>query len=279
MIKIGDFSRIGRVTVKTLRFYDDLGLLRPARVDQENGYRYYTLDQLPRLHRILALRELGFTLDQMPPLLNRHLSTEELRGMLMLKRAEIERRRDEENERLQRVEARLRLIESEDQMMGYDVIVKEVPAQAFASAREVVGTVGEMPARCQALCAAVSAYIGQNGLKTAEPWRAVYYNPEYTETDIDVEMGVPVEASVEGLPDEPPAPDRTARLRTLSAGPVASVVHSGSYEGITAAYGALGKWIEVNGYQMTGPCREIYLVGPPEGEPVTEIQFPISKLA
>ncbi len=87
-IKIGNFARIGQVTVQTLRHYDDLGLLKPSEVDALSGYRYYTLEQLPRLHRILALKDLGFSLEQIARLLEEDLPPAELRGMLRLKQDE-----------------------------------------------------------------------------------------------------------------------------------------------------------------------------------------------
>ncbi len=112
MFKIGDFARIGRISVKTLHHYDDIGLLKPAHVDVATGYRYYTLDQLPRLNRILALKDLGFSLEQIASLLNEPLAVAELRGMLRLKRAELQRLVQAEQARLNRVEARLKQIET-----------------------------------------------------------------------------------------------------------------------------------------------------------------------
>jgi DNA-binding transcriptional MerR regulator len=87
MPKIGDFSKLSRVTVKTLRYYDEVGLLRPVEVDPFTGYRYYALDQLPRLHRILALKDLGFALEQISQIINEGVSPDQLRGMLCLKQS------------------------------------------------------------------------------------------------------------------------------------------------------------------------------------------------
>jgi phosphoribosylaminoimidazole-succinocarboxamide synthase len=114
MLKIGDFARLSQVPVKTLRYYDDLGLITPARVDEFTGYRYYSIDQLPRLNRLLALKDLGFSLDQIARVLNEGVTPGQLRGMLVLKRAEVEDRLGEEQRRLNRIEARLREIEQED---------------------------------------------------------------------------------------------------------------------------------------------------------------------
>src|SRR5688572_22129522 len=106
MLKIGDFARLCRVPVKTLRYYDDLGLITPAHVDAFTGYRYYAVEQLPRLNRLLALKDLGFSLDQIAQILNDGVTHKQLRGMLMLKRAEATRRLKDEQDRMERIEAR-----------------------------------------------------------------------------------------------------------------------------------------------------------------------------
>src|ERR1700751_4337840 len=100
MFRIGEFAQIAQVSGRQLRFYDQLGLLRPARIDAQTGYRYYTVRQLPRLNSILALKELGLSLEQIGPLLEKEISAAELRGMLTMKRAQIERSLQEEEARL-----------------------------------------------------------------------------------------------------------------------------------------------------------------------------------
>src|SRR5262245_17147378 len=124
MISIGDFSKLGQVTVKTLRFYDEVGLLQPERVDACNGSRYYVFEPLARLNTILALKDLGLSLEQIRDLLAQGLPPEQLRGMLRLKLAEIGGRVQDEQARLARVAARLRQIEREPGMSHYEVVVK-----------------------------------------------------------------------------------------------------------------------------------------------------------
>jgi DNA-binding transcriptional MerR regulator len=128
MLKIGQFSRLGQVTVKTLHHYDDLGLLCPTHIDASTNYRYYTLDQLPRLHRIMALKEFDLSLEQIGLLLDGEVSTEQIRGMLRLKQAEIQQQVREEQARLAMIEIRLRMLEAEENFPILDVVVKRVPA-------------------------------------------------------------------------------------------------------------------------------------------------------
>lgn len=111
LLKIGEFAEISDVGAKTLRYYDRIGLFKPVYVDPANNYRYYSPNQLPRITRILTLKDLGLSLEQIARLLEDDLSLSELRGMLRLKRVEIQERLNQEQVRLARVEARLREIE------------------------------------------------------------------------------------------------------------------------------------------------------------------------
>ncbi len=126
MLKIGEFSRISQVTVKALHHYEDLGLLHPAHIDPFTGYRYYTVEQLPRIHRIMALKELGLSLEQIGLMLDEDVSTEQIRGMLRLKQAEIHQHVHEAQKRLAMVEFRLRMIDAEDNFPELDVVMKRL---------------------------------------------------------------------------------------------------------------------------------------------------------
>src|SRR6266496_1160528 len=126
MLNIGDFARHGRVTVRMLRHYDAIGLLRPARVDPHSGYRGYDVAQLSRLNRVVALKDLGFTLEQVAAIIDDKVGIDELRGMLRLRRAELANQLAADRARLAAVEARLRSIEVEGAMPTNDVQVKKI---------------------------------------------------------------------------------------------------------------------------------------------------------
>lgn len=116
MLKIGEFAQEGQVTIKTLRHYAKLGLLKPIWTDRFTGYRYYSREQLSRLNRIMALKDLGFTLEQIGQVLQEEMTLDELRGMLRLKQAELAQHIREEQARLARIEERLRRIEQADDL-------------------------------------------------------------------------------------------------------------------------------------------------------------------
>lgn len=138
MMTIGDFARYAQVSVRMLRHYDGLGLLVPARVDPFSSYRFYTAEQLPRPNRLIALKDLGFSLHEIGPLLDARVDPTELRGMLRLRQAELAEQIAADTARLGEIERRLRLIESEQEMPNLDVTDKPIPATTVAEIATVV---------------------------------------------------------------------------------------------------------------------------------------------
>ncbi len=279
MIRIGDFSSLGRVSVKTLRFYDERGLLKPVHVDQSTGYRYYEYHQLPRLHRILALKDLGFSLEEISALLRDDLSTGQLRGMLKLRQAEAARTVQDETERLERVEARLKQIEQEDGMSTYDVVIKRVEPVTVASVRGIVPT----PPQQGPLWEELGKHLAAHPVKTHGPCLTLYHDTEYKERDWDVEACQPIDGHL--------AEAGRVKVQTLPAvDTMACVVHHGPFKTIGEAYQAIMQWIDQNGYRISGPGREVVLREPePAGpgtqmaasqvdpETVVEVQYPVEK--
>lgn len=271
MIKIGDFARLGRVSIATLRHYDEKGLLRPVRVDAFTGYRYYALDQLPRLNRILALKDLGFTLEQIEQVLS-GLTLEQLRGMLMLKQAEVEQRLADEQQRLTRIAARLRQIELEDVMPDYDVILKTVPPTLVASRRVTIPTNDQVPDYLNPAFDEVWGYVNAQGAKADSPGLALWYQSAAVLENEDAEAAVPI--------DRPLAGTDRVRVYELPEVQVAAAVHYGNFEEFTKLHGVLLTWIEANGYRVVGPYREIYIKYDAANlmDTVTEIQYPVEKI-
>lgn len=273
MFRIGEFSRLTRVPVSALRYYDELGLLKPAQIDRFTGYRYYSFDQLPRLNRILALKDLGLSLEQIAQVLNEALTPEQLRGMFRLKQAELQQRVHDEQERLARVEARLKQIEMEDKMPDYDVILKPLPAQHILSLRETIPTFNDVGA----VWNETMQSLQMSGATMIAPPFCLYYDQEFTAANMDIEFAFPV------TPNSPTTVDlsggRHMTARDLPVAPQAAcTVHQGDYSGLSNAYTAIGRWIESNGYRVVGPPREVYLVGGcAPADAVTEIQFPVEK--
>jgi DNA-binding transcriptional MerR regulator/effector-binding domain-containing protein len=278
MFKIGDFSRLTGVSIKTLHHYDSIGLFRPARVDPFTGYRFYIFDQLPRLNRILALRALGFSLEQIGRILGEGdaigISADELRGMLTLRRAQLQQQVDRGLESLTQVEIRLKQIEQEGKMAEVEVLTKEVQSLSLVGARETVPDPSLMRARCIALNEQAWGAIQAAKLTTDGVSFALYYSSD--QAGIDVEMAYRVDGAPTNTTPQPPA-----TIHTLPATTVVYGIYRGSYDDFGAVgrvHGAIAGWIEANGYKVNGPCREFYLRPPmdrPDRTGVMEIQYPV----
>ncbi len=271
MYRIGEFSKMCRVPVSALRYYSDLGLLPPASIDPASGYRYYEVAQLPRLNRILALKDLGLSLDEIASLLNNELSAAELRGMLRLKQAEMSRAVAEQQAQLARVESRLRMIESEDNMPNYEIVLRDVDAMHVASLREVLGDLQEVGS----MIADGYGALMPAGIMPAGPCFTIYHDPEFNPEALDVEIAFPVGATVTEAPDTPAG--RHFAIRDIPGAKAAVLVHQGPYDTISQAYVAIGEWLEANDLKVAGPPHEAYLTAPddPSG-PITELRFPVA---
>jgi DNA-binding transcriptional MerR regulator len=269
LIRIGDFARLSQVSVVTLRHYDDLGLLEPIAVDQSTGYRYYSVSQLPRLHRILALKDLGFSLEQIEQMLN-GLTLDQLRGMLKMKHAEVERQLADEQARLARIEARLRQIELEETMPNYDVVLKTVPAMIIASRRVTIPTNDQVPQYLGPAFTEAADHFKKQGGKETGPCLALWHQAADVYENEDAEAAFPIDRHLAST-------DRV-KVYELPQAQVAAVVHHGDFENFTQGHTALLKWVEANGYRIVGPYREIYIKHDHDtAESTTEIQYPVEK--
>jgi len=277
MLKIGDFSKLAHVTVKTLRYYARLGLLQPAWTDRFTGYRYYTLEQLPRLNRILALKDLGFSLDQISGLVKDNLPVEQIRGMLRLKQAELEERIVTEQNRLVMVAARLEQIEHAGQLGASAVLVKRIEAMPVAVTREVIPSVDRLPQHLNRLVGELNDWLAGQNIQPAGPWMAIYESSEYHERDIPVELGVVIDAGVLARPGL--AVGGKINLRRLPpVSEMASLVHSGTVEALPQAYTEMYAWMEAAHYTPNGPAREFYFRDTQMGgqiSQVIEVQIPV----
>jgi DNA-binding transcriptional MerR regulator/effector-binding domain-containing protein len=273
MIKIGDFARLSRVSVVTLRHYDEIGLLKPVAVDGSTGYRYYSAAQLPRLNRILALKDLGFSLEQIDLVLSGGITLDQMRGMLKLKHAEVERQIADERERLARIAARLRQIELEDTMADYDVVLKTIPPVLIASRRVTIPTNDQVPVYLDKAYGEVYKYVKAHGARDTGPCFAIWHQPADVYSNEVAEAAVPIDRPLSG----------TGRVNVyeLPSAQVASAVHHGAFENFTRLHAVLLEWVGANGYDIVGPYREIYIQHGPGSmtESAVEVQYPVEKTA
>lgn len=260
MFKIGEFSQIGQVSVRMLRHYDKMGVLHPNHVDKFTGYRYYTLEQLPRLNRILALKDLGLSLEEIARLLKNDLHADQLHGMLMMKQAQIEQTIADEQLRLRRVAARIKRIESEDRPSPYDVVVKHIAPITVVGTRAVVPNLEQMTAyRCHML-SEVHGWLDAFGVSPSAPEMLVYHLTEYRETDLDTEIAIPIpKDAADELGDRLPQDFHIKTYANVHL--VASTVLNGSIWDIPEAITAITAWIKSSGYALQSPTFEIHHSG------------------
>lgn len=270
MLKIGDFSKLSRISVRTLRHYADLGLLEPKTVDPFTGYRYYAEDQLLAAGRIAALRQMGFGLTDIAELLRRYEDPQALAGCLAAHRPRLQAE-------VQAAQHRLTLLDStidrlrKDKAMKYDVSLKTLPERYVASVRMTLPTY----AHEHDLWSVMASETAALGLVPDDPCycSVTYHDGEFKETDVDAEA----QKTVRGrYPD-------TGHVRFKTVPPVtfASAIHKGSYELLGEANAAVAAWVQANGYAFDGLAFHLYHVSPRDtqnpGDFVTEVCYPVRK--
>jgi len=267
MFSIGEFARHGRVSVRMLRHYDAIGLIRPACVDPDTGYRFYQASQLDELNRVIALKDLGFTLQQVQEILEDKVTAAELRGMLKLRRAEIQARIEAEKTRLARVEARLMTIEDEARVPADGVIIKRLAPVRVAELTGVAA--GYEPEAItpviQPLYHDLWQRLASAGICKSGP--ALAYYEEAEDGAVVVHAAAPVATgSVQGV----------SIVDLAEVESAAAIIHHGSMDDVLPTGQALARWIDANGYRSTGYAREITLNWSCDPEQwVTELQQPI----
>ena len=266
LYKIGMFAAMNRVTVKALRFYEEQGLLLPASIDSETGYRYYKLNQMATLHRISALKQAGFTLEEIVRI--NHGEDEE--ALLRNKKSELLSKIAELTKQVAVLDGYLAKKKS---CLLSPVLIKEVPECKVAYRRtrldsyddlfDKMPQMGELMEQAGCICA-LPEYCFTN-----------YLEPRYKEEDILVEL---CESVTECKDDS-----GELHFKSMPKIQAASIFHKGSYNTLATSYESVLKYVEDHGYEIVGAIRESYIDGvwnkENESEWLTEIQVPVRKIA
>ena len=266
LLPIGRFAKATRLSVKALRHYDQLGLLRPAHVDPSSGYRYYRPAQANQAEAIRILRSLEMPLEEIGELLAEG-GGEPAAKRLRLHRERLEARLDEHRRMLAFLE---RLLERED-VMPYEVSVRELPAQPVAATRTTT-TLREISTAISDGVHAILDELGRQGIEPVGPLQVVYHADQVLdeETSAPIEVCFPVAARFEATGE--------VYGTELAGGPAAVTVHRGPYAEIGPAYHTVSGWIAGHGHELAGGPREVYLNDPrevAEADLLTEVQWPI----
>ncbi len=266
MFKISEFAKIAHINPRLLRHYDTIGLFTPAYTDPDTGYRYYRAAQLSDLNRIVVLKELGFSLEQVRRLMHESIALDELEAMLQKQKQQVEQTLLAEQQRLQHIQSRLYQLQHEGTLAEeFNIVLKAIPDQCFASIRQTVPNfVGAVDLFHQIRCQKQPSW----GYLVAMDYTQSFVPDE----PMDVEMGFLVdEANLDSV-TEP------FTIRTLpGCETMATIVQTGN----TAShlpFGVLGAWMDTQGYHFAGLGREMYLQHhSAAGTTVIEHQIPVQK--
>jgi DNA-binding transcriptional MerR regulator len=271
MFKIGEFSKLTQVSIRMLRYYDEVGLLKPADIDKFTGYRYYSVEQIPLLHKIIFLRDTGFQVAEISAVIQNWNETAMI-NFLNNKHSEIEASIKLEQDKLRKIEVAMKDMKGEDLSIRYNISLKTIPAYQILSLRKIIPDYfceGMLWQELTELVESNSIRIPQNSLNFA-----IYHDTDFKEADVDVEVCVAVQELGESK-------DGFTFRETEPVETMACAMVYGPYQNIGPAYEAFAHWLtQHNQYKMIGQNRQICHCGPwNEENPqnyLTEIQIPVT---
>jgi DNA-binding transcriptional MerR regulator/DNA gyrase inhibitor GyrI len=285
MFKIGEFSKLVRVSARMLRHYDKCGLLRPAEIDRFTGYRMYSAEQIPLLMRIVTLRDMGFGIEEIEETLPYYDNAEFMQKSLERKAQAINDIIATEQYKLDKIAAMSGNIRKEIDRMVYEVELKEIPTIKVISLREIVPSFEDEIGQWEKMW----AFVKQNGIDCKKTGYSIYHDDEYKDEDVDMEIAVPVSGLGENKPwSDASYPARAGNLdgfvyKELEAIPLAATIQfPGPYDNYNKAMEKLAAWIGQNGYEFAGFIRGHGIVMPDENvafeDSLTELQVPVRKI-
>ncbi|WP_455717224.1 MerR family transcriptional regulator [Anaerosporobacter sp.] len=269
MLKIGDFSKLSRISIRMLRHYDEIGLLVPTHIDTFTSYRYYNEEQLAVACRITALKDMGFSLSTIKEILKNYDDPKALSDFLVVKQAEMQEEAAEIRQRLLLLETAIKRLRKDDMAMNYNVVLKTIPQRYVASVRQIIPSYNKEGVLWKILNeeTASQKLIPDDNCYSL----AMFHDEDYKDSDVDVEIQVAVKGEYENT--------EHVIFKTVPEVKIASATYKGSYEQITAVNHAVANWVRDNGYEFNGAMFCIYHVSPAQtqnpDELVTEVCFPI----
>lgn len=271
MLKIGDFSKLSRISIRMLRHYDEIGLLIPESIGSFTGYRFYSEAQLTLANRIQALKDMGFGLSVIAEILRNYENPQEFKRYLILKQVEMREQADKISRQILILETTINRIGKDEDVMEYNVTLKEMPKRYVASMRKTIASYEDEGV----LWEEMKRGLDKQGIKYANPCYglAVFFDEGYKENDVDVELQLSVEGSYQDSED--------IHFKTMDPIQIASATYQGRYEQLVAVNTAVVKWIRDNQFDFDGASFCIYHVSQGQtqnpDEFVTEVCFPVKK--
>lgn len=272
MLSIGEFSNICKVSTKTLRYYAEIGLILPDEINPENGYRYYSVEQLETMLFINRLKSYNFSLEEIKAVLEAdELQEEKLCQELTRKKKEMERQVTEFQKTLNQLNDDISVLKQGKSIMSYleniDVQLVEVPKMYLLSIRKMLNEseIAEEYGNC---FHKIFRKIADDNLTVPAPPMVLFHSDDFSPFGLDIEFAVPVKEYITGTRDFHPG----LCLKT--------VVH-GSYSGLSSVYTKQREWAEKEGYENNNALYEVYVTDPSqtadESGLITEVYYPVKK--
>lgn len=272
MLSIGEFSTICQVSTKTLRYYAEIGLLLPSVINPENGYRYYSIDQLEPMLFISRLKSYGFSLEEIKGILKREDALDEVLCLALIKKKEdLIKLSNDLDQTMQQMNQDITSLQQGKSIMSYldeiDVALTEVDAMNLLSIRKMVRD-GEFPKAYQDCFGQLFQAIAQQHLTIQGAPMAMFHNEEFTPCGMDSEFAIPVKEQVAGT-------------RLFQPKLCLKTVLQGSYANLPSVYARQMEWAQMQGYVAADALFEVYVSDPSEKTSqqglITEIYLPVKK--
>lgn len=269
MLKIGDFSKLSRISIRMLRHYDEIELLVPESIDEFTGYRYYSEAQLPRANRIQALKDMGFGLSTIAEILKTYNNPQALMRYLMLKQTEMKELAEKTSRQLLLLDTTINRLGKDENIMEYTVTLKEMPERYVASLRKIIPAYDKEGM----LWEQMTKEISSQNVQCANPCYslAVFHDEGYKENDVDVEIQISMQGKYQDT--------KNVVFKTVPAMLIASATYKGSYDQITDVNQAVANWVRDNNYEFFDAMFTIYHVSPAQtqnpDEFITEVCYPV----
>lgn len=273
MLSIGEFSKICKVSAKTLRYYAEIGLILPSKINPQNGYRYYAIEQLETMLLIIRLKSYNFSLEEIKQIIESgKLYEEKLYAALTKKREDIKKQLHEQERSLYQLECDISNLKSGKPIMSYlddiDVELVELPMMCLLSVRKMVQA-DNFSDEYGSCFGKLLGRIRKENLTIANPPMVLFHSDEFSPFGLDTEFAIPIKEYVTGT-------------RDFKAGLCLKTVVKGSYSVLSSVYARQTKWAEQNRYECTGALFEVYVTDPSqvtkEDELITEVYYPVRKI-
>lgn len=270
MFRIGEFSKLTQVSIRMLRYYDEVGLFKPAKIEKQTNHRKYSVEQIPTLNKILFLRDSGFNVSEIAEILN--IKDDFFINFLDIKYAEIEKTIQDQYKKLQKIQLAKKEIIGCKSERYYNISIKSIPSYQVLSLRKIIPDYYAEGVLWQEIL----TFATKQHIQLSNDTFSIYHDTEYKETNVDVELCVHVKEKGTNI-------GNFIYRKTNQVPIMAYTMAYGDFSNISGTFTAFAEWIEKSShYQTAGATRQIVHRGPwNECNPhkyLIELQIPLQEV-